>query len=71
MDIQIYILSFLDLKSLCIASSVCKSWSENANDELLWEKKLNVDSMNWDNIDHLSHPKLYRVTNQELSSKDM
>lgn len=70
-NVQLNILSFLDVRTLCNICKVCRSWNDLANDKLLWEKKLRHDSYVWQRIDHLSHPLLHLQTNPELSSKEI
>ena len=65
------IFSYLDVYSLSRAATVCRQWYNIANDELLWESKLANDVQNWQVIDHLSHPDLYRDTMADLTAKEM
>jgi len=68
-QVQLVIFLYLDIKSLCRSSRVCSDWLSVINDPLLWNKKLTQDSLKWQMVDHLSHPKLYKIT--DLSSKEI
>ena len=61
----------MDVITLSRVSRTCQSWYNIANDNLLWEKKLEKDSVKWEMIDHLSHPDTYKEVNTELSFKEM
>jgi len=70
-NVWLQIFSYLDVSSLCKVARVCPPWNNLANDNLLWENKLNNDSYHWERIDHLSHPRLHKETNVDLTPKEI
>jgi len=70
-DLKLYIFSFLDAKSLCMACCVNQEWSQLTCDNLLWQHRLECDWKSWSTITHLTNPQMYIDIECEWSTKEI
>ncbi|KAK3091892.1 hypothetical protein FSP39_023485 [Pinctada imbricata] len=70
-NIKLKIFGFLDAKSLCQITRVCKSWCEICEDNLLWKEILLRDVKKWKRISHTTNPALYQEVESDWSNKQI
>lgn len=64
-----YILSFLDVHSLCHLAMTCVTMEKITSDPILWRRLLKRDTLKWSVIGHLSHPQVYLDAASDLHPK--
>ncbi len=70
-DLYLQIFSYLSAKDLCRVSTVCKRWERLSADNVLWQKKLDVDMNTWHVISHVTNPQMFKDCQSEYTSKEM
>ncbi|XP_032234713.2 F-box only protein 4 isoform X2 [Nematostella vectensis] len=70
-NLQLYIFSYLNAKTLSGIARTCKYWKMLSEDKILWENLLWTDLQKWKFINHRSYPYTYLETNSELTPKQI
>ncbi|XP_052255798.1 F-box only protein 4-like isoform X1 [Dreissena polymorpha] len=70
-DVRLHIFSYLTATELCRASTVCRSWYDITEDNLLWARLLAQDIHQWDVIGHNTNPAIYKEVESEWSNKEI
>ncbi|XP_028404545.1 F-box only protein 4-like [Dendronephthya gigantea] len=70
-SLQLLLLSYLDVHSLCQVSQTCKLLNNVASDHLLWEKILKRDLRTWTLLNYQSYPQIFLDAGADLETKQI
>lgn len=70
-DVKLHIFSYLSATDLCRVSSVCQSWYQITEDNILWMGLLDRDIASWSVIGHCTNPAMYREVQSDWSNKQI
>ncbi len=70
-SLQLLLLSYLDVRSLCQVSQTCHVLNNLASDHLLWERILSRDLKTWTLLNYQSYPQIFLDAGADLGTKEM
>ncbi|CAB4030740.1 F-box only 4-like [Paramuricea clavata] len=70
-SLQLSLLSYLDVHSLCQVSQTCHILNNLASDHLLWERILSRDLKTWTLLNYQSYPQIFLDAGADLGTKEI
>ena len=70
-SLQLSLLSYLDVHSLCQVSQTCHILNNLASDHLLWERILSRDLKTWTLLNYQSYPQIFLDAGADMGTKEM
>ena len=70
-SLQLLLLSYLDVHSLCQVSQTCRVLNNLAKDHLLWERISRQNLKTWTILNYQSYPQIFHDAGSDMAAKEM